>query len=94
MDGIKFDVKHAFIDPAPTQVTDLRRLVAAGSVDAVIADLGVVGAPLFHELTGVPWVSVGSPRSPSPAGTPRRSGRRCRRARPRRAGSATSCSTS
>jgi UDP:flavonoid glycosyltransferase YjiC (YdhE family) len=59
MDGIKFDVKHAFIDPAPTQVTDLRRLVAAGSVDAVIADLGVVGAPLFHELTGVPWVSVG-----------------------------------
>jgi UDP:flavonoid glycosyltransferase YjiC (YdhE family) len=59
MDGIKFDVKHAFIDPAPTQVTDLRRLVAAESVDAVIADLGVVGAPLFHELTGVPWVSVG-----------------------------------
>lgn len=59
LSGIKFDVKHVFVDPAPVQVTDLRRLVAGEPTDAVIADLGVVGTALFHELTGVPWVSVG-----------------------------------
>jgi MGT family glycosyltransferase len=57
--GIKFDLKHAFIDPAPTQVADLVRIVGEEPVDAVIADVGFLGASLFLELTGVPWVSVG-----------------------------------
>jgi MGT family glycosyltransferase len=59
LNGIRYDVKHLFVDPAPVQVTDLRRLVSSERTDAVIADLGVIGAPLFHELTGVPWVSIG-----------------------------------
>jgi MGT family glycosyltransferase len=57
--ALRFDFKHGFLDPAPTQVDELRRLAAEETVDAVIADQGFLGAGLFHELTGVPWVSVG-----------------------------------
>jgi UDP:flavonoid glycosyltransferase YjiC (YdhE family) len=57
--AMRDDFKHSFLDPAPAQVAELRRLVYAEPVHAVVADFGFVGASLFHELTGVPWVSVG-----------------------------------
>jgi UDP:flavonoid glycosyltransferase YjiC (YdhE family) len=57
--ALRDDLKHTFLDPALVQVTALRRLAYEQRVDAVVADLGFVGAGLFHELTGVPYVSVG-----------------------------------
>ena len=59
LDAMRFDFKHAFLDPAPVQAADLSRLVADEPTSAVIADFGLVGASLLHELTRVPWVSVG-----------------------------------
>jgi UDP:flavonoid glycosyltransferase YjiC (YdhE family) len=57
--AIRFGIKHAFLDPAPGQVADLRRILAEEPADAIVAEFGVLGARMVHELTGVPWVSVG-----------------------------------
>jgi UDP:flavonoid glycosyltransferase YjiC (YdhE family) len=57
--ALRFGIKHAFLDPAPGQVADLRRLLAEEPADVLVAEFAVLGARMVHELTGVPWVSVG-----------------------------------
>ncbi|GAA3254022.1 glycosyltransferase [Dactylosporangium siamense] len=65
--GIRWDLKHLFLDPVPRQVAELHALVAGQRYDALVADMGFVGAAAFHELTGAPWVSVGISPLPIPS---------------------------
>lgn len=59
LDGIRFDIKHGFLDQIRPQVQDLRWLNSTVHADAVIADAGFMGAAVFHELGGPPVVSIG-----------------------------------
>jgi MGT family glycosyltransferase len=65
--GIRWDLKHLFLDPVPQQVAELHALHAAQRYDALVADMGFVGASAFHELTGGPWISVGISPLPVPS---------------------------
>lgn len=65
--GIRWDLKHLFIDPVPRQVAELHALHAAQRYDALVADMGFVGAAAFHELTGALWISVGISPLPVPS---------------------------
>ncbi|MEV4518076.1 nucleotide disphospho-sugar-binding domain-containing protein [Dactylosporangium sp. NPDC049525] len=65
--GIRWDLKHLFLDPVPRQVEELHALHTAQRYDATIADMGFVGASAFHELTGAPWISVGISPLPVPS---------------------------
>jgi MGT family glycosyltransferase len=56
--AIKFDIKHAFLDPGLDQLDDLERLYAARRFDVIVADVAFLGAQLFHERTGLPLVIV------------------------------------
>ncbi|MEU7874561.1 nucleotide disphospho-sugar-binding domain-containing protein [Dactylosporangium sp. NPDC049140] len=67
LDGIRWDLKHLFLDPVPRQLTELDRLVAHTRPAAVVADMGFVGAAVLHELTGVTWISVGISPLPIPS---------------------------
>ena len=67
LDGIRFDLKHLFLDPVPQQVDDLTRLLTRLRPDALIADMGLVGASAVHELTGIDWISVGISPLPLPS---------------------------
>ena len=57
--GIKFDLKHVFLDEIPGQVADLQRVLATEPADAVVSDAGFMGASVQHELDGTPWASIG-----------------------------------
>ncbi|SBT38717.1 glycosyltransferase [Micromonospora auratinigra] len=65
--GIRWDLKHLFLDPVVQQVADLRELTGRLRPDAVIADMGFVGASALHELTGIAWISVGISPLPIPS---------------------------
>ncbi len=65
--GIRWDLKHLFIDPVPRQVAELHALFHGRHYDAVVADMGFLGAAAFHELTGAPWISVGISPLPLPS---------------------------
>ena len=56
--GIKFDIKHVFIDQIPAQAADLRRVLATYDADVVVADTGFMGASVQHELGGPRWASI------------------------------------
>jgi UDP:flavonoid glycosyltransferase YjiC (YdhE family) len=57
--GMRHGIKHGFLDPVPGQVADLSRIMAEEPCDVLVAEFGVLGADAVHELTGVPWASVG-----------------------------------
>jgi MGT family glycosyltransferase len=57
--GIKFDIKHLFLDEIPGQVADLQRVISTYEPDAVVSDAGFMGASVQHELSGTPWASIG-----------------------------------
>ncbi|MFI5915890.1 glycosyltransferase [Dactylosporangium sp. NPDC051541] len=65
--GIRWDLKHLFLDPVPLQVTELTALVALSPPTALVADMGFVGAAALHELTGIDWISVGISPLPVPS---------------------------
>jgi UDP:flavonoid glycosyltransferase YjiC (YdhE family) len=67
LDGIRWDLKHLFLDPVPQQVADLMALAVRRRPDAVIADMGFIGAAALHELTGIAWISVGISPLPIPS---------------------------
>jgi MGT family glycosyltransferase len=46
---IKSDFKHIFIEPGPDQAEDLREILRAWPVDAVLSDPAFVGASILHE---------------------------------------------
>jgi UDP:flavonoid glycosyltransferase YjiC (YdhE family) len=57
--GIRFDIKHIFLDELPKQVRDVQRVLATYDADVVVADTGFMGAPAQHELGGPRWASIG-----------------------------------
>ena len=57
--GIRFDIKHLFLDEIPGQVDDLRRILTSYEAAAVVADAGFMGASVHHELGGPPWATIG-----------------------------------
>jgi MGT family glycosyltransferase len=57
--GMRWDLKHLFIDPVPQQVSDLTEFARGRRPDAVVADVAFLGASAYHELTGIAWISVG-----------------------------------
>ena len=56
--ALKLGIKHFFIDSAPGQVADLRRIHADWPIDIVVNDASFVGAGWFHELGGPIWAAV------------------------------------
>lgn len=65
--AIRWDLKYGFLAPVPAQVAEVRDLLRTRPVDALVADMGFVGAGPVHELTGVPWISVGISPLPLPS---------------------------
>ncbi|MBC7173934.1 MAG: glycosyltransferase, partial [Polyangiaceae bacterium] len=59
IDQLKFDLKHLFIDDVPGQVADLRAIAAKVDPDLLLADPGLIGGLLFHELEGLPLAVLG-----------------------------------
>jgi UDP:flavonoid glycosyltransferase YjiC (YdhE family) len=57
--GIKFDLKHVFLDEIPSRVQDLQRLLSERPADLLVSDLGFTGAAALHELGGPKWVTIG-----------------------------------
>jgi hypothetical protein len=57
--GLKFDLKHVFLDEAPNQIDDVRRLLAERPVDALLVDVATLGAPMLAALGGPPWAAYG-----------------------------------
>jgi MGT family glycosyltransferase len=57
--GMKFDLKHLFLDEAPAQIADIRRLLAERPADALLVDVGTLGAPMLEALGGPPWAAYG-----------------------------------
>lgn len=56
---LKFDLKHMFLDEAPAQIDDIRRLLAERPADALLVDTLTLGAPMLASLGGPPWAAYG-----------------------------------
>ena len=65
--GIKFDLKHLFLDEVPAQIRDLQRVLAKTPVDVMLVDTGFSAALLFHELGGPPFATYGISLLPIPS---------------------------
>jgi UDP:flavonoid glycosyltransferase YjiC (YdhE family) len=57
--GMKWDIKHIFIDAIPHQVADLRAILRLFPADAILADPGLMGAAVLNELGGPPYANYG-----------------------------------
>ncbi|MCU0493554.1 MAG: hypothetical protein MUD01_18360 [Chloroflexaceae bacterium] len=57
--GFKYDLKHLFLDDAPGQVADLRRILRAFPADLILGDTGFIGMALLHELDHVHFATYG-----------------------------------
>jgi MGT family glycosyltransferase len=57
--GLKFDLKHVFLDEIPGQFADLQRVLATYPADVIVTDAGFMGASVQHEVSGTPWASIG-----------------------------------
>jgi MGT family glycosyltransferase len=60
--AVRWALSHVFFKPVPDQVADLRRLVDERAPDVVVTDSAFVGGGVLHEVTGVPWATVGMVR--------------------------------
>jgi MGT family glycosyltransferase len=82
--GMKFDLKHLFLDEVPDQVADVRRILAYHPADVVLSDIGALGAGFLAELGGPRWATFGitaltlPSRDTAPFGTARHPGRTAR----------------
>ncbi|MFI6099243.1 glycosyltransferase [Lentzea sp. NPDC051213] len=56
---LRYDMNAVFLDPIPTQVTGLQRVLAERPADLVLHDTAFVGAALLEPLGGPRAVSVG-----------------------------------
>jgi UDP:flavonoid glycosyltransferase YjiC (YdhE family) len=65
--GIRFDIKHLFLDAVPPQLADLRRVLSDQPADVVVADPGFPGASVCHELGGPPFATIGVLPLPLPS---------------------------
>jgi MGT family glycosyltransferase len=57
--AVRWALSNVFFKPVPDQVADLRRLVDERPPDVLACDSAFVGGGVLHELTGVPWATVG-----------------------------------
>ncbi|RJK94276.1 glycosyltransferase [Vallicoccus soli] len=57
---------EVFVGQAPARVADLRPVLAAHRVDAMLCDELMYGVGLLSELTGVPWATFGDGPLPFP----------------------------
>lgn len=58
LDGLKYAIKHFFVDSGMGQLADLRRIQADWPVDVIVSDSSFVGAGWFHELGGPLWAAL------------------------------------
>src|SRR3954469_19117892 len=57
--AVRWALSNVFFKPVPDQVADLRRLVDERAPDVLACDSAFVGGGVLHELTGLPWATVG-----------------------------------
>ncbi|MFC6011573.1 glycosyltransferase [Nocardia lasii] len=57
--GVKFDIKHLFLDEIPGQLSDVRRILTHYPADLVLADPGFMAAAILRELDGPPFATYG-----------------------------------
>lgn len=67
IDGLKFDLKHLFLDEVPGQILDLERILSTTPIDVMVVDTGFTAARLFHELGGPPFATYGISILPIPS---------------------------
>jgi UDP:flavonoid glycosyltransferase YjiC (YdhE family) len=65
--GLKFDLKHLFLDNVPGQVRDLRRILDEFRADVMLVDTAFMAAPMLHELGGPRFASYGISILPIPS---------------------------
>jgi MGT family glycosyltransferase len=65
--GLKFDLKHLFLDEVPGQIRDLQRILSTTSVDVMLVDTGFTAALLLRELGGPPFATYGISFLPIPS---------------------------
>jgi MGT family glycosyltransferase len=65
--GIKFDLKHLFLDEVPGQIRDLQRIMATTPIDVMLVDTGFSAALLLRELGGPPYATYGISFLPIPS---------------------------
>jgi MGT family glycosyltransferase len=56
---LKFDMKHVFIDAAPGQLADLKRILTEYPADLVLSDPTMLGALFLREQLGLPLGMLG-----------------------------------
>jgi MGT family glycosyltransferase len=65
--GLKFDLKHLFLDELPGQLADLRRIMHSFPADVIVGDTMFLAAPVLHELGGPPFATFGISILPIPS---------------------------
>jgi MGT family glycosyltransferase len=65
--GLKFDLKHVFLDQVPGHIRDVRRIIASRPVDVMVVDTAFSAARLLHELGGPPFATYGISILPVPS---------------------------
>lgn len=56
---LKFDVKHAFVDPMVGHVQDLEEIVQDIQPDVMVVDNAFSAASVISSRTGIPWIAYG-----------------------------------
>jgi MGT family glycosyltransferase len=64
--GLKYDLKHLFLDEAPAYVRDLEALLQRQPADVVVVDTAFLAGRLIHERGGPPYASFGISILPLP----------------------------
>jgi UDP:flavonoid glycosyltransferase YjiC (YdhE family) len=65
--GLKFDLKHLFLDNVPGQVRDLQRILREFPADVLLVDTAFMAASMLHELGGPRYASYGVSILPIPS---------------------------
>lgn len=65
--GLRFDLKHLFLDEVPRQLDDMERILDRFPADVVLADTGLFGAEILHERGGPPHATLGISILPMPS---------------------------
>ena len=65
--GVKFDLKHLFLDEIPGQLSDVRRILDDFAADLVLADPGFMTAAILRELGGPRFATYGISILPMPS---------------------------
>ena len=64
--GLKFDLKHLFLDEAPAYVHELETILERFPADVLVVDTAFLAGRLIHERGGPPYASYGISILPMP----------------------------